>query len=100
MRVMNIREINAILILLLVIMVIIRNWLIVNAIRVSKGLKKKTIIEAYNETIYTIKPFLIIIKRSNSTNEKVRLLYFYSNIIVVIIYSILLNIIFNFILAS
>lgn len=89
--------ISGILLIVSVIVLIIRNWLHVNSERVLKGQDKIGVLKSYLETIFTIKPFLIVPILKKPKNRKVQLMYFYINILTIIFYSLILNIIFNII---
>lgn len=88
---------NSILVLIVVALIFIRNWFIINAYNILIGKKTVSIFEAYSRNIFNIKMFLIIPILKKTKNKKTNLHFFYNNILIVIIYSLILTIIANII---
>lgn len=87
---MSNQEFNAILIILIVFIIFLRNWLIENANNYVKGKEFIGFFEAYTNNIFNLKMFNIKPILSKTNHSKADLFLFYSNILAFIIYSLVL----------
>ena len=94
---MDIKTMNAILILIMVAFIFIRNWLLENANNILNGKETISIFEAYTQNIFNLKMFIIHPIFKKTENNRTNLFVFYSNILVLVIYSLILTIIANII---